>query len=460
MESSKPSKNPRTASEVTKEWLEVVLCQYESKTSPRSTVKVNSFEVNPGCGKGENFSSDVMRIVAEGLVTPAGGTPSRAHYSFIAKFLTGSEFEHTMAMEFGAPQKESLTLSEVLPTLNTFQEERGGDKYRINAPEYVYGVCKDGEYLLMMQDLMEAGFKVGDKRRGLSLSQLKIAVQNLAHLHSVSYAFNHTHDFLTKYPNFITNPLMTDIMGVFVRVLLEGIMDNFLKNREEEFPGVLKTLASNKDKLVSKVTDILSVSGKEAILCLCHGDYWTNNFMFKYDKEGDVEDFAMIDWGNVGWRNPVIDLLYVIHTSTQQDLRRDHLREVQKLYYDTFTSTAANLGAALPHWRFEDFLMEYQKSALMGVVFGLLVNLLTLSASAKKLSQGTLSTGFISWLRVKFAKVMMSIPNSWLIKMVYMGTKKAWKPYFEELASMNNPEMTTRVTNLITEAYQDGVLNI
>ena len=112
----------------------------------------------PGCPKGENFSSDVMRIVAQGQVIPAGGTPSHKHYSFIVKFLSGGEFEHTLAKEFGAPQRELITLSEIVPILNTFQKERGGGKYDIKAPEYIYGVYKGDEYLLMMQDLTETGY--------------------------------------------------------------------------------------------------------------------------------------------------------------------------------------------------------------------------------------------------------------------------------------------------------------
>ncbi|KAK8400760.1 hypothetical protein O3P69_002511 [Scylla paramamosain] len=257
----------------------------------------------------------------------------------------------------GTPEGVTHSLRNLL-TLNTFQEERGGDKYRINAHEYVYGVCEDGEYLLMMQDLVKGGFTLGDKRRGLSVLQLKTPVRNLAHLHAASYTFNHTHDFLAKYPHFKATPFMTSV-GYYA-----------------QFPCVLRILASNKDKLLNKVTGILTINIKEAVLRLCYGDDCTNNFMFKYDKEGVVEDFAMIDWGNVRWQNLVTDLLYVINTSTQQDVRWNHMREMQKLYYDTFTSAAANLGATLPHWRFEDFLVEYRKSTLMGVVFALFVNLL------------------------------------------------------------------------------------
>lgn len=99
-----------------------------------------------------------MRIVAEAHVTPTGGTSSPVHYSFIVKFIPGNEFEQEAAKWIGAPQKELLALSEIVPALNIFQKERSGGRYPIHAPEYVYGVCTSGEYVLMMQDLQEAGY--------------------------------------------------------------------------------------------------------------------------------------------------------------------------------------------------------------------------------------------------------------------------------------------------------------
>ncbi|KAK8381081.1 hypothetical protein O3P69_008166 [Scylla paramamosain] len=441
-----PPKNPRAASEVTKEWLEVVLSQYESRTSRKSTVEVDSFEINPGCGKCENFSSEVMRIVAEAQVTPAGGTPSPVHYSFIVKFISGNEFEQEASKWMGPPKKELLALSEILPALNTFQKERSGNRYPIHAPEYVYGVCATGEYVLMMQDLREAGF------------QLRAAVRDLAHLHAVSYAFSRTQDFLAKYPDFKENALINTILKTFNQVILECLQGS-LKVHEGKFPGLVEAIASNKDKMVNDIEEFSILNEKKAFVCLSHGDFWTNNIMFKSNEEGAIEGFAMIDWGNVGWRSPMFDLQYLMHTSTQKATRRDHLKEVQTLYYETFTSAAASLDAALPHWKFEDFLAEYQKSAAASMIFCVFVNLITLSEHGRMFNRGTLTTGFSSWVRVRMSRIMRLIPQWLLHKMIFFNLKKELKIYFDDLASMSNPEMTTRVMDLVTEAFQDFVVD-
>lgn len=453
----KTRKNPRTASEVTKEWLEVVLSQHESKTRPDSTVEVTSFEINPGCAKGDNFNSDVLRIVVEARVTSAQGTPLPTHYSLITKFLPGNEAQQAITKAFGAPKREQITLSHILPAFNAFQKERGGDKYRINGPEHVYGVCEVNECVLMMQDLREVGFQVADKRRGLDLSQLKVAVQHMARLHAVSYAFSRTHDFLAMYPDFQDVPIASEMTSAVAKVIIEGLQDA-LQGRKEEFPGLLEALTSKKDDLASKMRDAVILSGKEAVVCLCHGDFWTNNIMFKYDEAGEVKDFAMIDWGNVYWRSPILDLQYLIATSTQQDLRRDHLREVHMLYYNTFSAAAADMGAPLPHWGFEDFLAEWRRTAVAGLVFGVLVNLITLSEFARKFHHGNLSTGFFSWLKTKLGEAMVLLPNSFIVKMTCKVLKKEFKSLFDDLASMNNSEMTTRVMNIVVEAQQAGVL--
>ena len=283
----------------------------------------------------------------------------------------------------------------------------------------------------------------------------------MAYLHATSYAFSQTQDFLDKYPAFKLEPAIVGIMSGIGQVVIEGLQ-SALQGKEEEFPGLLAALTSNKDALVGKMIDAYNVSRKETVMCLCHGDFWTNNIMFKYDEEGAIQDFAMIDWGNVGWRSSVLDLQYLIYSSTQHDLRKDHLQEVQMLYYNTFTSAATNLGAALPHWHFEDFLTEWRNKAVISMIFGVIVNLVTLSAFGRKFQRGTLTTGFTSWLKTKLGGVMVSIMyklESLMVKLTCMSFRTEWKSCFDELASTNNPEMTTRVMNLVMEAFQAGVLD-
>lgn len=39
---------PACKEEISKEWLQVILTQYESRSKPKTSVAVTSFEVNPG----------------------------------------------------------------------------------------------------------------------------------------------------------------------------------------------------------------------------------------------------------------------------------------------------------------------------------------------------------------------------------------------------------------------------
>lgn len=55
------------------------------------------------------------------------------------------------------PLRELLIYSDIIAELNEFQAKMTGDKYRINIPGFVYGICTDDEYALVMEDLRPAG---------------------------------------------------------------------------------------------------------------------------------------------------------------------------------------------------------------------------------------------------------------------------------------------------------------
>nr|XP_045584418.1 protein amalgam-like isoform X1 [Procambarus clarkii] len=55
---------PNNSSEISQEWLEIILGDYESRTRPRSTVHVTSFKVNPGHSMG-SFKGDLEYSAAD-----------------------------------------------------------------------------------------------------------------------------------------------------------------------------------------------------------------------------------------------------------------------------------------------------------------------------------------------------------------------------------------------------------
>lgn len=113
--------------------------------------------------------------------------------------------------------------------------------------------------------------------------------------------------------------------------------------------------------------------------CLCHVDYW-NNFMFKAEKQNEITDpnsIILVDWGSTAWHNPVLDILYLLYTSTTLAYRKKHREEILRHYHAKFTAMTNSLGTSALFWTFEAFTEECQKARICATVMGMQVNLIT-----------------------------------------------------------------------------------
>lgn len=54
---------------------------------------------------------------------------------------------------------------------------------------------------------------------------------------------------------------------------------------------------------------------EEGMTVIIHGDYRTNNILFKYDKRGIISQVKLIDWQFCREANPVLDLINFFVTS-------------------------------------------------------------------------------------------------------------------------------------------------
>ena len=48
----------------------------------------------------------------------------------------------------------------------------------------------------------------------------------------------------------------------------------------------------------------------------CHGDFWSNNIMFKYSADGVVEKTMLIDFQLINYGHPAYDVLYLLYLSS------------------------------------------------------------------------------------------------------------------------------------------------
>lgn len=100
------------------------------------------------------------------LSTTSKTKSTRKEYNLVAKFNQGSEFDQEFVKYSCQDLNELLIYSDVITHLNTWQEqvlrEKGEegealDKFKVQVPEFVYGVCNYSEYVLVMQDVSVLG---------------------------------------------------------------------------------------------------------------------------------------------------------------------------------------------------------------------------------------------------------------------------------------------------------------
>ncbi|CAG7838463.1 unnamed protein product [Allacma fusca] len=91
----------------------------------------------------------------------------------------------------------------------------------------------------------------------------------------------------------------------------------------------------NKDNILRVPQD--NNPNEEPWLTITHGDSWLNNMMFRYDEEtGKPLEVLFIDLQLTREADPFVDLAYALYTSTNAELRQQHLEELLKLYNLTF----------------------------------------------------------------------------------------------------------------------------
>ncbi|KAK4313469.1 hypothetical protein Pmani_015183 [Petrolisthes manimaculis] len=112
-----------------------------------------------GADPGNNFQAEVIKVAAEGDVRGVTSDSNNNHkyYNLFIKFLLGTAFQQQGASMMNGHRRELLIYSDIIADLNDFQAKTSGDKYHINIPEFVYGICTDDDYVLVMKDLSADG---------------------------------------------------------------------------------------------------------------------------------------------------------------------------------------------------------------------------------------------------------------------------------------------------------------
>lgn len=196
---------------------------------------------------------------------------------------------------------------------------------------------------VVLKDLKKDGFVMADRRQSLNLEQCYLVLKHLSHFHALSLAMKGQdlegfYDLL-KDADSVKEVYFVEENAEYYKNYYREVIKLALTMVEEELSG-----SEGKEVYLEKLkqfcqeerffrTMVELVTPKEPLAVICHGDCWTNNFLFKY-VDGDIADMYLLDFQLVRYSSPATDLVYVLYLCLERSLRADHLTSLLEYYCD------------------------------------------------------------------------------------------------------------------------------
>lgn len=233
------------------------------------------YHVDLVCGKGENYISNVFRILIKDVQN------EEKQHSLIVKTLINTArqdlFHEFHVREVNAYEKIVKKYEEIQENLDL--------KQRVVFPKCEYTRVEKSQELIILEDMKARGYEIDTKLANyerLSYPQVSTAINELAKFHALSFIYEKqdSKTFATVKSEF------QDI--IFSERFLNK--SNKIRNYFHESFGMSLNLVEDVDakhkleQIQTRLLELLKMytrPGKNNVLC--HGDCWINNIMFKHE---------------------------------------------------------------------------------------------------------------------------------------------------------------------------------
>ncbi|XP_055608059.1 uncharacterized protein LOC129755538 [Uranotaenia lowii] len=302
-----------------------------SETDSHLLTTVDSIECLAGSQQGDNYMSIIKRILVRGKRQAWNSDKKKDFFiSLIFKRQIVNLQRRKLFRADEAFANEINTYTQLVPVLRKFSRDR------LPFPRCIYaGKDTEGD-LIVLEDLRCNGFRMMDRRRGLSYRQCRVVVRELANLHAVSLAMKQVqpvmfHTMKEK----VTEIVYSDSAAEFYTHCLESSVSGTLEslsfsNSSGCLDGAIKAI----ERLSGRLYRIMSATVRHSFEpwnVLSHGDTWINNLMFSENHD----QVRLIDLQAMRYTSPVIDILHLLYTSTDSKLREVHTDDLIRCYQES-----------------------------------------------------------------------------------------------------------------------------
>ncbi|ERL87604.1 uncharacterized protein LOC109534049 [Dendroctonus ponderosae] len=260
--------------------------------------------------------------------------------------------------------------SKIYPELDRFQRLRGVEQPFDKIPKFFCGSLEESREYLAFPDLQAENYTLFEKSQPLDEKHLQAIFATYGKFHALTFAYKASNP--EKYRE-LTAPAF-DIYGT--------LLESRTKDMKGTFQTVLDYIKDTDQQGADKVQMFLDdfetsrsrgCKYEGQYSAWNHGDCWSNNLLFKYLPNGDLEDLKLLDHQCGRDSTPVHDLSYCFYSgASKPDF--DKLDYYLDLYYHSFSKFAKELGAdpdkLLP---LEALKSDWKKYALMGIYMAFMV---------------------------------------------------------------------------------------
>lgn len=251
-------------------------------------------ELKSGSNNTDGFMGIMTSVVISGEQQTQNGQIKTNQLHLLCKLVPDNEQRRK---EFSSDEifaREALMYNKILPLITGFQREKGlADDECFLAYAKCYAAVADAEsdqYVVIMEDLRRRGFVMWPKRQPTAVNHCTRIIEELAKMHSVSFALKDQrpdiYDELRKITDLWAPQMALNGMLNMMNVSFDKAIDVL---KRDEHIQIAKEMKAN-------VQDILNLylggGAWEPFGAVIHGDCWINNHMFRYENGVDIAVFS------------------------------------------------------------------------------------------------------------------------------------------------------------------------
>ncbi|XP_014606693.1 PREDICTED: uncharacterized protein LOC106788184 [Polistes canadensis] len=304
---------------------------------------------------GENYGSTILAVDA---VIKKEGEMKNENLHMIAKMAPPTEFQRRIFKSSYTFKKEAFMYERLIPYYRNLERDFGIDESELIdvIPKFYAlrlsldpNIDFDDNAVILLENLQTRGYYTGKRHIGVNLDHSRLAIRELARFHALGIAMKHNkpdeYDIIregSKCPELEKD----GFTEYYIPILKQIEKSPITRVYYDRCAAVLKS---------DKFFDLWLAEPEGVWATIIHKDFWVNNVMFHSDENGHVDDVKFIDFQNYMYSNPIGELLFFLHSSTDEDVREHYLDELTDLYYDTFISVLAKMNCDVAPYNRKSF---------------------------------------------------------------------------------------------------------